>query len=132
MTGEGLRVGQLVRSRAGRDAGRFFLVVGIKSSQMVAVADGKLRRIARPKIKNAKHLEVFSVTLTDAQARFAAPSVVTDRAVAEAIRQLLAELGLPEPPTAAGWGGPGTSPAGGGEEPEEDATGYGQERRDRG
>lgn len=132
MTGEGLRVGQLVRSKAGRDAGQFFLVVGIQNSRVVAVADGKLRRIARPKIKNAKHLEAFAVTLKEAQARFAAPSVITDRTVAEAIRELLAELGLPEPPTAAGWGGPGTSPAGGGEQPEEDAGGYGQEGRDRG
>ncbi len=107
MTAEGLRVGQLVRSKAGRDAGRFFLVVGVKNANEVAVADGRLRRIAHPKLKNRKHLEAFSIVLDGAEARFAPASVVTDAAVAEAIRELLAELDRPEPPTAAGKGGPG-------------------------
>ncbi|RJQ07290.1 MAG: RNA-binding protein [Bacillota bacterium] len=95
MAEEGLRVGQLVRSKAGRDAGLYFLIVGIKDSRFVAVADGKVRRVSHPKLKNVRHLEIYPVRMESADARFAAPSVVTDRAIAEAIRELLAGLGQP-------------------------------------
>jgi len=95
MAEEGLRVGQLVRSKAGRDAGRYFLVVGIRDRRFVAVADGKVRPVSHPKLKNVRHLEVYPVRMESADARFAAPNVVTNRTIAEAIRQLLAELGQP-------------------------------------
>lgn len=130
MSEEGLRVGQLVRSKAGRDAGKFFLVVGLADCRSVMVADGKVRRVSRPKKKNTRHLEVLPVRVKEAEARFAASSVVTDRLVAGAIEELLAELGLMEPPTAAKRGGPKAQSAGGGGPPEEDTGGYGQERRD--
>lgn len=130
MSEGGLRVGQLVRSKAGRDAGKFLLVVGVADRRSVMVADGKIHRVSRPKKKNTRHLEVFPVRVKEAEARFAASSVVTDRLVAEAIKELLAELGLTEPPTAAERSGPKTRFAGGGGPPEEDTGGYGQERRD--
>lgn len=130
MTEEGLRVGQLVRSKAGRDAGLYLLVVGIRDRRTVAVADGELRRVARPKLKNVRHLEAFPVRVKEAEVRFAAPSVVTDRVVAEAIRELLHELGRLEPPAAADRGGLGAGSLGGGGKPEEDVRGYAQERRD--
>jgi hypothetical protein len=130
MNAEGLRVGQLVRSKAGRDAGLYLLVLGVRDAQFVVVADGKLRRVARPKLKRVRHLEVLSVRVREAEVRFAAPSVVTDRTVAEAISELLAELGLTQPPTAAVRGGRGVGQTGGGGQPEEDVGGYGQEGRD--
>ena len=130
MNAEDLRVGQLVRSKAGRDAGFYLLVLGVRDAQFVVVADGKLRRVARPKLKRVRHLEVLPVRVREAEVRFAAPSVVTDRTVAEAISELLAELGLTQPPTAAVRGGRGAGPAGGGGQPEEDVGGYGQEGRD--
>jgi large subunit ribosomal protein L14e len=49
-------VGQLVFSRAGRDAGRPFVVVGVCDQRHVLVADGDLRPLARPKRKNVRHL----------------------------------------------------------------------------
>lgn len=131
MAQEGLRVGQLVRSKAGRDAGRYFLVVGVKSPTFVAVSDGRFRPIARPKLKNVRHLEIYKATLREAPVRFEASRVVTDQFVIGAIRELLAELGLTEPPAAAGWGAGKPGAVGGGEEPEEDVRGYGQEGRDR-
>jgi len=92
MTEEGLRVGQLVRSKAGRDAGSYFLVVGVLDPRWVMVADGKLRKVGRPKKKNVKHLEVFPLCVKEAEACFAATSVVTDHFVTEALMELLAEL----------------------------------------
>ncbi len=119
MAGQSLEVGQLVRSKAGRDAGRFFLIVGIKDGRTVAVADGDARPIGRPKLKNTRHIEALPIKLKEAEVRLAVLRVVTDRTVAEAIRELLAELGLGTPPTAAARDGGAGSDEGGGQ-PEED------------
>jgi hypothetical protein len=51
-------VGMVVTSRAGRDAGERYVVVGAAESDMVLVADGRRRGIGRPKRKNVKHLVV--------------------------------------------------------------------------
>ena len=48
----------LVTSRAGRDAGDRYVVIGAAGHDTVLVADGQRRGIARPKRKNIKHLDV--------------------------------------------------------------------------
>ncbi|MDR7522150.1 MAG: KOW domain-containing RNA-binding protein [Armatimonadota bacterium] len=51
-------VGMVVTSRAGRDAGDRYVVVGAAGHDMVLVADGRRRQVSRPKRKNIKHLVV--------------------------------------------------------------------------
>ncbi|OFX33645.1 MAG: hypothetical protein A2Z07_04875 [Armatimonadetes bacterium RBG_16_67_12] len=51
-------VGMVVTSRAGRDAGDRYVVVGARGDDMVLVADGRRRGTGRPKRKNVKHLVV--------------------------------------------------------------------------
>ena len=51
-----LRLGQVVRSRAGRDKNRFFIVVMIRDEDYVYIADGDLRKIEKSKLKKIKHL----------------------------------------------------------------------------
>lgn len=51
-------LGQVVYSKAGRDAGRKFVIVGNVDSAYVLIADGDLRRIEKPKKKKKKHLEL--------------------------------------------------------------------------
>ena len=53
---EPLMIGGIVRSRAGRDRGRAFVILEILDEQYVLLADGKLRTIERPKKKKRKHL----------------------------------------------------------------------------
>ena len=48
----------VVTSRAGRDAGERYVVVGAAGTDMVLVADGRRRGTGRPKKKNVKHLSV--------------------------------------------------------------------------
>lgn len=50
-----LRVGQVVTSRAGRDAGKTFVVIGLDGDRVV-VADGDLRKVENAKKKNLKHV----------------------------------------------------------------------------
>ncbi len=52
-----ITLGSVVYSRAGRDKGRFFLVVEIVDSDFVRIADGKTRLLAKAKLKKIKHLK---------------------------------------------------------------------------
>ncbi|MTI94209.1 MAG: RNA-binding protein [Firmicutes bacterium] len=52
-------VGQIVRSTAGRDHGREYVVIAIEPKR-VLVADGRVRTTAKPKAKNPLHLQLVS------------------------------------------------------------------------
>ena len=56
MTREPLYEGEIVRSRAGRDCGRAFVVWKIIDEEYVLLVDGKLRTLERPKKKKRRHL----------------------------------------------------------------------------
>jgi ribosomal protein L14E/L6E/L27E len=58
-------VGRLVISRAGRDKGKPFVVLKVINDRFIMVADGDLRKIANPKMKNVKHLQVTSKGLPE-------------------------------------------------------------------
>ena len=50
-----LNVGSVVRAKAGRDCGGFF-VVTVLGKDHCFIADGKSRKLASPKRKNLKHI----------------------------------------------------------------------------
>ncbi len=58
-----IKVGSIVRSIAGHDKGSLLLVVALDNGYAY-VADGKLRKIEKPKKKKLKHLQ-GSCSLTD-------------------------------------------------------------------
>ncbi len=64
--------GQIVASKAGHDAGRFFAAVKI-SDGYIYLADGKERKLNNPKKKNIKHIAktetVVKIPETDKQLR---------------------------------------------------------------
>ena len=62
MTREPLYEGEIVRSKAGRDRGRAFVVWKILDEQYVLLVDGKLRTTERPKKKKRRHLLKASET----------------------------------------------------------------------
>ncbi|OJV62654.1 MAG: hypothetical protein BGO41_15660 [Clostridiales bacterium 38-18] len=51
-----LKIGQFVKSKAGRDKDKIFIVVSIVDEQFVLITDGKLRTLSNPKMKKVKHL----------------------------------------------------------------------------
>ncbi len=53
----GINLGQIVYSTAGRDRGRYFIVVDIIDDQYVMIVDGDLRKIEKPKKKKLKHIK---------------------------------------------------------------------------
>lgn len=53
--------GSIVRSKAGRDEGRYFIVLALDGEEYALIADGDLRKAARPKRKKIKHLYVAQI-----------------------------------------------------------------------
>ncbi len=50
-----MQIGQIVKSRKGRDVETLYVVVGIKENR-IFLADGQRRTCDRPKQKNIRHL----------------------------------------------------------------------------
>ena len=59
-------VGKVVYSKAGRDKGKFMVIVGANGN-LPLVCDGKERPLGRPKLKNPKHLQFTNVLLEPQQ-----------------------------------------------------------------
>lgn len=83
-----IELGRIVMSQAGRDKGRFMIVVGIIDTNYVYVADGSLRKIENPKKKNIKHLKA-----TKKRADLIAEKLIKKRKIKNTeIRETLQEL----------------------------------------
>lgn len=50
--------GQLVCSLAGRDKGRYYVVIGLDAAGRALLADGRSRPFNRPKRKNPCHVQI--------------------------------------------------------------------------
>jgi len=50
-------IGRVAYSKAGRDKGRLFIVIGVIDEDFVLISDGDLRPVERPKKKRIKHLK---------------------------------------------------------------------------
>lgn len=55
-------IGRVVKSTAGRDAGKLFIITKVVDEKYVEVSDGSLRNLANPKKKKVKHLHITNVT----------------------------------------------------------------------
>jgi len=51
-----LEIGSVVKALAGRDCGRYFVIVETHE-RFVMIADGVTRKLQKPKKKNIRHLE---------------------------------------------------------------------------
>lgn len=58
-----IAIGQVVKSRAGRDKGKIFLVLEVLDNEHLLVVDGNLRKLDKPKKKKIKHLIVYNTIL---------------------------------------------------------------------
>ncbi len=60
-----LKIGQIVKSKAGRDKGRVFIISMILDEQYVLVCNGELRKLSSPKKKKVKHLVIYNTVCTE-------------------------------------------------------------------
>ncbi|MDR2558003.1 MAG: KOW domain-containing RNA-binding protein [Oscillospiraceae bacterium] len=68
-----MKTGIIVKSTSGHDKGSFYVIVGYNSGKPL-IADGRRRKLGKPKIKNPKHIKktntaVSMTELTDKKLR---------------------------------------------------------------
>lgn len=73
-----LRPGRVVRSIAGHDKDRFYMIVSVTGGK-VTIADGKARKLEKPKAKNPLHVRVTDTVLDPG-------AVTTDKGLRLALR----------------------------------------------
>ncbi|KKI49373.1 hypothetical protein CHK_2951 [Christensenella hongkongensis] len=76
-------------SRSGRDKGRAFLIVGVIDSPYVLIADGGLRRLAKPKKKKLKHLDLQPMVLENIQEKLTQGKKVFDAELRSALKNAM-------------------------------------------
>lgn len=62
---EEILIGQVVKSKSGRDKGRIFLVLEVIDQEYVLIVDGELRKLDKPKKKKIKHLIIYNTVLPE-------------------------------------------------------------------
>lgn len=85
---EEIRVGQLVRSAAGRDEGKLYLIYDVLDKAFVRVIDGEKKKLTNPKKKNVKHLGFFPEVADSIEDKLNRGEKVTEEEVAESIKTL--------------------------------------------
>lgn len=83
-----IKVGQLVRSRAGRDKGNYYLIYDMVDEAFVRVIDGEKKRLTNPKKKNIKHLEFFPVIAEDLGLKILSREKISEEEVLKAVKSL--------------------------------------------
>jgi len=82
-----VEIGSVVISKAGRDEGRKFLVVGEVDADFVMIANGDLRRMDRQKKKRRKHLKPTGKVVEELRTRLAQGRAVEDHEVRAWLRE---------------------------------------------
>ncbi|HIS46712.1 MAG TPA: RNA-binding protein [Candidatus Scybalocola faecigallinarum] len=83
-------IGQLVRSKAGHDKGKVFVVVGV-GEKWLCLADGQVRFSEKPKKKNVRHVQTINVFAADLAACTSSESL-TDPMIKKAIKTYLSKF----------------------------------------
>lgn len=81
-------LGQVVISRAGRDAGRKFVVVNVLDPNFVEISDGGLRRLEKPKKKKIKHLKITDEKIESLEEKLKSGSKITNAEIRKALAAL--------------------------------------------
>ena len=81
-----INVGSVVFSKAGRDQGKFYVVMEIVDDNYVKIADGDLRRVDAPKLKKIKHLVNQGDVIEKLAEKFDESKKVFDAEVKSALR----------------------------------------------
>lgn len=82
----------LVKAIAGRDEGKFFVVMEIKDDNYVMICDGRRRKVTSPKKKKIKHLENLNYSLNIIKDKLETGNEINNSDIKKSIRNALTEL----------------------------------------
>ena len=80
-----IKPGIIIKSKAGRDKDRYFMVYSYDGGNFVYLVDGVLRNIASPKKKKIKHIELTNTVLDSISQKLAEGTKVFDAEVRKAM-----------------------------------------------
>ncbi len=83
-----IALGQIVVSRAGRDAGRHFVVIKVIDEHFVEICDGDLRRLENLKRKKIKHLNITAEKAQGLEEKLKSGSRITNAEIRKALAGL--------------------------------------------
>jgi len=84
-------LGQLAKSIAGRDKGRFMVIIDIIDENYVYIVDGDLRKVENPKKKKIKHLQLLNKRADLIVEKLTKKRKVTNEDVKKALTELIDE-----------------------------------------
>jgi hypothetical protein len=82
-------LGRIVQSKRGRDRGKSFVVIKVVNDNYVIVADGDLRKIDNPKLKNVRHLQCSNSVAREVLQFLNQGEVPPDHIIKKSIKQML-------------------------------------------
>ncbi len=82
-----IEVGSIVYSRAGRDSGRYYVVMEVVDDDFVTIADGKKRKAETPKKKKIKHLKITMEIAEDIKNKLLSKEIVYDAHIKKALEK---------------------------------------------
>lgn len=88
VTTEDFQVGQFVRSKAGRDRDKIFIVVDKLDENYLLLVDGDLRKIESPKKKKTKHIAKIDLVSEDINSKLVEGKKVTNLMIRREIEKL--------------------------------------------
>lgn len=80
-------IGSIVFSKAGRDGGRFYIVVEIVDDKFVKIADGDVRRLSSPKKKKLMHLKATAEVHEKLREKLLSGAVIYDAEIYSALKK---------------------------------------------
>ncbi|MZP30276.1 RNA-binding protein [Heliobacterium undosum] len=92
MTVRCVKPGELVRSQAGRDGDKHFIVLNILDPDYLLIADGHYRKVENPKKKKIKHLRCTGLVATEIGEMLQQGKTPANAQVSGALRRLLETL----------------------------------------
>lgn len=91
-----VKIGQLVSSRTGRDAGKHYVVVGFGSAPFILLADGRTRRVDDPKKKNVRHVMAHQAIAGAVAEKVRQGQRITDGDIRQALNEWLEQHRIKE------------------------------------
>jgi large subunit ribosomal protein L14e len=86
------QIGRLVCSLQGRDSGRYYLVVGIVNEARILLADGEVRKVDNPKLKNVKHLKFYDLIAGEVHEKAMNGKRITNADIRKELKSLIEQI----------------------------------------
>lgn len=88
VTTKDFQVGQFIRSKAGRDKDRIFIIIDKIDENYLLLVDGDLRKVESPKKKKIKHIALVDLASDDIKTKLLEGKKVTNLMIRREIEKL--------------------------------------------